>query len=199
MSVSLYDNALIEKLRKWTAGTPIYITSVDESRRLFEILADTTNDKNIKLPLIALSRPGGYSISNKNKRPLTFNASTFQITEARGAKVNIIPLDINYQIDVYTRYLEEADEYARNLIFNIVNYPKLTVILPYEDLGIKHDANIRLVSDVDDNSDIPQRLISGQFTRFTLKFNIDDAYLFDVRIHDNISITSNAEAIEKAE
>ena len=132
-----------------------------------------------------------YKISNKNKRPLSFNGNTFQVNESRGAKVNIVPIDITYQLDVYARYLEEADEYARNLVFNIINYPKLTVDLPYESLGIKHDANIRLISDVEDNSDIPQRLIPGQFTRFTIGLNIDDAYLFDVRVQDNVSISDS--------
>lgn len=189
MSVSLYDDALLNKFKKWTAGAPVFLTGVNETTRLFEVLSDKTNDQPIKLPLIALSRPGGYRISNKNKRPLSFNGHTFQATEARGAKVNIVPIEISYQIDVYARYLKEADEYARNLVFNIINYPKLTVELPYESLGIKHDANIRLTSEIDDNSDIPQRLIPGQFTRFTLGINIDDAYLFDVRVQDNISIT----------
>ena len=199
MSISLYDNALLRKFNKWTAGSPAMLTGVDETTRLFEVLSDKSGDKPIKLPLITLSRPGGYSILNKNKRPLTFNANTFQITESRGAKVNIVPIEISYQIDVYARYLEEADEYARNIIFNVINYPKLTVDIPYENIGIKHDANIRINSDIENNSDIPQRLISGQFTRFTITINIDDAYLFDVRIHDNLSITSNEEAIEKAE
>ncbi|MBO5711334.1 MAG: hypothetical protein J6R47_00710, partial [Acholeplasmatales bacterium] len=101
---------------------------------------------------------------------------------------NAIPIGIAYQLDIYTRYLEEADEYARNFIFNIINYPKLTIELPYESQGIKHDANIRITSDIDDNSDIPERLIPGQFTRLTLGINIDDAYLFDVRVKDNLSI-----------
>ena len=189
MSVSLYDNALFKKFSKWTAGTPPMLTGVNETTRLFEVLSDKSNDRPIELPLIALSRPGGYTISNKSKRPLTFNGNTFQANELRGAKVNVVPIEISYQIDVYARYMEEADEYARNLVFNIINYPKLTIELPYESLGIKHDANIRLISEIDDNSDIPQRIIPGQFTRFTLGINIDDAYLFDVRIQDNISIS----------
>ena len=55
---------------------------------------------------------------------------------------------------------------------------------------LSHDANIRVTSDVEDNSDIPERLIPGQFTRLTLGISIDDAYLFDVRIKDNLSIKS---------
>jgi hypothetical protein len=188
MAVRFYDEALLQKLHKWAANSPLTITGVNETRRLFEVIADSTNDRPIKLPLIALSRNAGYAISNKYKQPLSYNANTLTQTAETGTKLNAIPIRIPYQIDIYTRYLEEADEYARNIIFNIVNYPKLTVEIPYMDSGYTHDANIRLTTDLDDNSDIPERLIPGQFTRLTLGIDIDDAYLFDVRVKDNLSI-----------
>lgn len=188
MAVRFYDEALLAKLKYWTAGLNVFLTGVNESRRFFEVLADTGNDESIKLPLIALSRPGGYSIQNKNQRPLAHAGSTYIVNRERGGYVNAIPISINYQIDIYTRYLAEADEFARNIIFNIINYPKLNIEIPYEDLGITHDANIHINSEVEDNSDIPERLIPGQFTRLTLNIVIDDAYLFDVRITNNIEI-----------
>ena len=43
-------------------------------------------------------------------------------------------------------------------------------------------------SDISDNSDIPERLISGQFTRYTIQLEIDDAYLFDIRYRDVYSL-----------
>ena len=193
MSVKLYDDALQHKLNKWVANTPITITGVNQTKRLFEVISDTKNDTPIKLPLIALSRNGGYVILNKNKRPLTFNGVVMAKTKEKGVSLNVVPIGISYQLDIYTRYLEEADEYARNLVFNIINYPKLNVNIPYEDLGITHDANIRLTTDVEDNSDIPERLIEGQFSRLTLTIEIDDAYLFDVRIKDNLSLFTGFE------
>ena len=191
MGVRLYDEALLEKLKKWTAGTQTMLTGVNETRRLFEVLADKLNDKNIQLPLIALSRSGGYTILNKNQRPLAHHGNALLVNDQRGAILNAIPISIQYQLDIYTRYLDEADEYARNFIFNIINYPKLNIQIPYENLQVlSHDANIKVTSDVEDNSDIPERLIPGQFTRLTLGISIDDAYLFDVRIKDNLSIKS---------
>lgn len=188
MAVMLYDDALLAKLQKWTADTDVTITGISETRRLFEVVLDKNNDKPIKLPLIALRRNGGYSILQKYKQPRSYNAPTQIRTEGGGAKLNAIPISISYQIDIYARNLAEADEYARNIVFNIVNYPKLQVEIPYEDCGLVHDANIRLNSDVEDNSDIPERLIPGQFTRFTIGIDIDDAYLWDVRIKENISL-----------
>ena len=188
MAVRFYDEALLKKFQKWTADTQVQLTSINETRRLFEVVADKTNDKPIQLPLIALSRNGGYTIQEKYKQPRSYNGSALVVTTDSGAKLNAIPIGISYQIDIYARHLAEADEYARNIVFNIINYPKLNIEIPYEDSGLTHDANIRLVTDVEDNSDIPERLISGQFTRFTIGIDIDDAYLFDVRVKDNLSI-----------
>lgn len=188
MAVRFYDDALLAKFKKWTADTQVQLTGVNETKRLFEVVLDKQNDKPIQLPLIAISRNGGYSIQERYKQPRSYNGSTMIQNPDTSAKLNAIPIGISYQIDIYTRELAEADEYARNIVFNIINYPKLNIEIPYEDSGLTHDANIRLVTDVEDNSDIPERLISGQFTRFTIGIDIDDAYLFDVRVKDNLSI-----------
>lgn len=199
MAVRFYDEALLAKFNRWTADTQVQLTGVNETKRLFEVVSDNANDATIKLPLIALSRSGGYSIQEKYKQPRSYNGSKMIVTTDSGAKLNAIPIGISYQIDIYTRYLAEADEYARNIVFNIINYPKLTIEIPYEDTGLQHDANIRLTTDVEDNSDIPERLIPGQFTRFTIGIDIDDAYLFDIRIKDNMSLIVDRVSSSEAE
>lgn len=188
MSLSLYDNALIQKFSRWTKDTQISLTGVNQSSRLFSRIADENHDKELKLPIIAISRPGGFQIFDKYKQPKSYTGITYAYSDNISSLVNAIRIGIPYQIDVYTRYQEEADEYIRNIVFNIINYPKIQVELPYEKLGSIHDVNIRITSEVEDNSDIPERLIPGQFTRYTLGINMDDAYLFDVRVKDNVSL-----------
>ena len=75
MSAYFYDEALLRKLQNWTRGTNITITGVNDTRRLFEVVADTTNDKPVQLPLVTLSRNGGYTILNKQRRPITFDGT----------------------------------------------------------------------------------------------------------------------------
>jgi hypothetical protein len=188
VAVRFYDEALLKKFQKWTAGTEMTIFGVNDTKRLFEVLADKNNDTEIKLPIIAISRNAGFTIKQKNKEFASYNGLPMIDLGTGAGKLNTIPISVDYQLNIYTRYLEEADEYARNIVFNIVNYPKLTIEIPYEGSKLIHDANIRLQSEVEDNSDIPERLISGQFIRLTMGLNIDDAYLFDVRLKDNISI-----------
>lgn len=193
MGVRLYDEALLAKLQGWTRNTKLNITGVNDTRRVFQVIGDKTNDEPIKLPLITLSRPAGYEILNTNKKMLTFDGALIGVSEKYGKQLNAVPILINYQLDVYAKYLAEADEYARNLVFNIINYPKVTITLPYNDSKFEHDSNIRLLSEVQDNSDVPERLIPGQFTRLSLSITIDDAYLFDIRVRDNISIDTEIE------
>lgn len=184
MSIRLYDDAFIKKLQSWTKGTNVSVVGPNETKRLFEMIADEGNDSPIKLPIISLKRPGGFTILHTTKRPLSFDGLVVDATTEKTKQINAIPISIPYQIDIYTRYLEEADEYIRNLVFNIINYPKLDIVIPYYDEGRTHVSNIRIAGDVEDNSDIPERLISGQFTRYSIKIEIDDAYLFDIKYRD---------------
>lgn len=193
MSATIYDVCLLNKLKKWIKDDKLKITGVDETRRLFEYIADVTNDKPIELPLITLRRSSTMNILSTAKKPLTFDGWRKNNTGERGDQLNAIPIQLNYQIDIYTRYLEEAEEYVRNFVFNIINYPKLTIEIPYNNSRILHDCNIRLETEISDNSDIPERFVAGQFTRKTISIYIDDAYLFDYRTKDTLKIEGDVE------
>jgi len=188
MSVTLYDNALADKLNYWIGGSNLQLYTVEETRRLWQINADQNNDQPLKLPLIALARKPGYLINEKTKQPRTYAGVKTAVNESSNITLMTIPITIEYQIDILTRYLDECDSITRNLIFNIINYPSLKIEIPYENQKLTHSSNIRLQSDVEDNSDIQERLITGQFTRNTLTINIDDAFLFDVRVRNNSKI-----------
>lgn len=197
MSVKLYDDALVQKFSAWTKDTNISVLGPSDTRRLFEMIADEGNDEPIKLPIISIKRSGGFQILDLGKRPLSFDGATLDANYDKASQLNAIPISIPYQIDVYTRYLNEADEYIRNLVFNIINYPKLDIVIPYNKENRVHFSNIRLTGNVEDNSDVPERLISGQFTRQTLPIVIDDAYLYDVRYRDVYSIEFVTEMKDK--
>ena len=188
MSVGLYDKALTEKLSKWISDTNMKITSPEETRRLFSYRADINNDGPIQLPLIALRRGKNISVLNTSKKPTTFDGYTVEANDKLIKSLSNVPIQIEYQIDIYTRHLSEADEYVRNFVFNIINYPQLVVQIPYNDVNFEHISNIRMASDIQDNSDIQERLIAGQFSRFTIGLMIDDAYLWSVPVRRNLTV-----------
>ena len=63
------------------------------------------------------------------------------------------------------RRFEEGDEYLRNFVFNFVNYPKMTIMLPYNDANIEHICYTRLDNTLSDTSNISQKLFPDAFTR----------------------------------
>lgn len=196
MSAYIYDEALLEKLKFWTDKTEVHLYGPDDSRRLFEIISDMNDDKPLQLPIISLSRRGGYEIINKNSRPLTRSGARTLVDDFQSyINQNAIPISIPYRIDVYCRYYKEADAYMRDIIFNIINHPTFKIIIPYKGVNYPHHANIRVVGDVDDNSGIPERLIPGQFTRLTIDVSVDDAYLWDIKITPTVSFDADGSVV----
>ena len=53
------------------------------------------------------------------------------------------------------------------------------------NLNIKHIANIRLLSTISDTSSITERIFSGQFTRWTIQFELHDAFMFSIPYRKN--------------
>lgn len=185
MGVRLYDEAILNKITKWVKDPNMKILRPDEVTELFRIRADINKDKPLTLPLIALSRDKEIEILSTEKQSKTFSGFTIQKNEKCSMLLNAIPIKIGYQLDIYTRFIDEADEYIRNFVFNLINLPNVEITIPYNDVNLKHKSTIQLDSSVVDNSDIPQRLFTDQFTRFTIRFTVDDAYLFSVPVKEN--------------
>lgn len=206
MSIRLYDEAFLNKIKSWVKDPNMTITSPDETRRYFEYKADVNNDKPIELPLIAVRRARQVDILNPYKTTVSSGGRKLhghhilnesgEIESCKVALLNAIPIALAYQVDIYTRYAEEADEYLRNFIFNFVNYPKLEIEIPYNDQKRLHTCTMSLVNQADDNSDIAERLIPGQFTRWTLGVRINDAYMFSVPIRTPYHIENSSVEVE---
>lgn len=207
MGIRFYDEAISNKIANWVKDPNLKILKPDEATRLFELTADRKKDNVLTLPLISISRNRDVEILTPQKQPKTFdgffpNKLDLNRLDANFDKldstknpdmsipINVIPIQIGYQIDIYTKGIAEADEYIRNFVFNLINYPKLIVELPYNDLRVRHESNISLESSITDNSDIREHLFADQFVRFTLKIFITDAYLFSIPTKEPVSIES---------
>lgn len=188
MSVRLYDDALVKKIKNWVKDENVRILSPDETLELFQKTANDKNDDPISLPIISLTRSREVDLDHPHKKMMTFDGMMLDATIDKSLQIDAIPMTLNYQLDIYTRYKYEADEYMRNFVFNLVNHPKVKVVLPYNDINYTHYSNIRLIPTIEDNSDVPNRLVSDQFTRWTISFTIDDAYLFSLPYKSNVHI-----------
>lgn len=187
MSLDLYDNGILAKFENWTSNTSLHVYGPNDTRSLIELTMDEKNDKPIQLPILSISRSGGYQILNANKKVMTYDGLMTESNVDKSVSLNAIPIHITYQIDVWCRYMKEADAYMRDVVFNIINHPTIKIMLPYNNIRIEHNSTMRIVTDVLDNSEL-NRLSIGQYTRLSIGVGIDDAYIWDTRIRDNISV-----------
>lgn len=205
MACRYYDDLIVAKLKKWLPdNSTLRVLKPDESKRLFELTANDNADEQFKLPLIAVSRNNDIELLSTVKSPKSFDGLTLISDQDKKSlrnmenlkgddfeaalkripvgvyQFNVIPIKLEYQLDIYTKTYEEGDEYVRSFLFKLINNPTIKIVIPYNDAQIEHIANIRVLSTVSDTSAISERIFSGQFTRWTIQLELQDAFLFSV-------------------
>ena len=96
MATELYDKAFVDKLKAWTNNTNIRVMTADNTKRLYEVLADESGDKDIKLPLITLRRNGGYTMYVPRRQTLSYDGETYKGSPERSLQINAIPIKLEY-------------------------------------------------------------------------------------------------------
>lgn len=125
------------------------------------------------------------------KTPKSYAGLKIRQTEAETLLFNAIPVRPQYQLDIYTKTAEEGDEYLRQYLFKLINNPVIKITVPYNGVDIEQIANIRVLNTVSDTSEISERLFPGQFNRWTIQLEIQDAFLYDVPYRKNWKLYVN--------
>lgn len=193
MAVTYYDDAIVHKLKTWIPdNSTLRVLKPDESKRLFAVKADDSNDAPPKLPIIALSRKPELELISNIKQQRSFDGLRLTSRLVPGkvipnatAVLNVIPIKVEYQLDIYTKTQEACEEYVRNFLFKLINNPLLVIKIPYNNMDVHHTANIRVLPTVSDTSDIAERIFPGQFTRWTIQFELQDGFLFTIPYRQN--------------
>lgn len=191
MAIRYYDEAIANKINSWlpkSKNRKIQVLKPDEVKRLFSIEADERNDKPIQLPLIAISRETQIDVMHPTKRAMSFDGMMLKSDGKHTLQLDAVPISLTYQLDIYTRHFDEGDELLRELIFKIINNPQLTITLPYNNQNLIQVCAMKMQGQVEDTSSISERLFSGQFTRWTLRLDIDGAYLYSIPYVDNVKV-----------
>lgn len=193
MSAYLYDEAIVNAFRDWVGDQNITIEAPD---RLFSYRARTATTKDaVVLPVVSLERVG-VQIVNTSRTPLSADGIIKEVKENKLFKLRAVPIRLNYQLDVYTRYRKECDNLMREFIFKLINNPTLIIEIPYGGSTYTHKFNIRIGEEVIDNSDIMQHFETGEYFRQTLEIYIDDAYMFSYNSKEALEINPNEIAVE---
>lgn len=160
--------------------------------------------------MVTLSRSKDLELLSTVKQEKSFNGlrilSHARLGSGKPAQIpigvtptlNVIPIKAEYQLDIWTKTKEEGSEYLRNFLFKLINNPLLIIQVPYNNFDVRHTANIRVMPNVADTSDISARVFPGQFHKWTIQFELQDAFLFSVPYRKNWSfITPDIELSEK--
>ena len=166
MAARYYDDAIIYKIKRWLPdNSNLRILKPEETKRFYMTKADDQNDRAFQLPMIALYRNKDIQILSNIKQNRSFTGLKLIGDDIKTLHMNIIPIKLNYQLDIYTKTYEEGDEYIRNFLFKLINNPVIIITIPYQNSQIQHIANIRVLDTVSDTSDVAEHLFPGQFTR----------------------------------
>ena len=173
MSVKSYDDAIIDKFREIFNDETISILPVENAIRFSAQL----RKDDVTFPMISTTRLG-YSLRNSD---VNFNAKMIGGFVGRnGLNDNIfeqvLPIRIEYQLDVFTVDRESCDEIVRELVFFLHQHPTLKAHFEY-GLDVDHNFNLFLNDDIVDNSDTVDHYDKGVLFRNTLTFYTDDAVL----------------------
>lgn len=194
MALNYYDDAIIHKLKSWIPDTSrLRVLKSDESDRFFQLRADDNDDREPELPMITLSRSPDIELLSNIKQERSFNGlrildhTTKEAIPTTTAVFNVIPIKVQYQIDIYTKLKAEGDEYLRNFAFKLINNPLLIIEIPYNNFDIRHTANIRVLPTLSDTSDITERKFKGQFSRHSIQLELQDGFLFSIPYKQNWS------------
>ena len=207
MAIRYYDDLVVKKIQRWIPeASKLRVLHPDESKKLFELTAEDTKDKAFALPLISISRKDELELLSTVKSPKSYDGIRLipsdQLTDFSGLKgdayrkaratipegtysFNVIPIRPEYQLDIYTKTAEECEEYVRTFLFKLINNPLMRIEIPYNNQKLEHTTYIRLLSNIANTSAISERLFSGQFTRWTIQFELHDAFLFSIPYRKN--------------
>jgi hypothetical protein len=207
MAIHYYDDLVVAKLRRWLPeASSLHVLHPDETKKFFELTAEDTKDSPFQLPMIAVSRKDELELLSTVKGPKSFagfklvpEGQTSDLSNLKGDaytkalaaipdgtyQLNVIPIRPEYQLDIYAKTAIECEEYVRTFLFKLINNPLLQIEIPYNDLHIEHTAYIRILSNIANTSSISERVFSGQFTRWTIQFELHDAFLFSIPYRRN--------------
>ena len=183
MAINYYDEAITQKIKGWLAdSSKLRVLSPDESTRLIQLNAEDTNDKPLKLPLIAISRNKDIEIESAIKQNKSFDGLIIDQDDITTTTVhlNVIPVKTTYQLDIYAKKRIEADEYVRQYLFKLINNPQIIIEIPCNGYIIRHTANLRVLNTVSDTSDISTHIFPGQFYKWTIQLELQDGFLFSI-------------------
>jgi len=179
MNVSDYDNSMVTKIKDVFSNTVYANTDI-----AFEESARINGDKP-KVPLVSLWRTSWKLDSvNYNEKSLRSGRYTKTDMESlRSKDLRSLPIEINYQMDVWGTKRTSVDQLVKELIFFFYRSPNLLVIFNEQKSDIQFsnsDSWVEVEPDFDEGTDPSSFQDKGPIFRTTIELILKNAMLFEI-------------------
>lgn len=183
MAVYFYDQALVDRTRKVLKDQDVHIIT---NEKMFTKSKDKLD--NPIFPAVSYTRDG-YSLTTVGKNFSLYRRGRLE-NDGTGKlyQTKSLPIEINYQCDVWTRTRESNDELTRELLWFFTYYPEHTIHLSYDGFERNTKFHVFLGDEIVDNSAINEFEDIGQYYRSSFTLRIDEAQLFLVNSSDYTKI-----------
>lgn len=199
MSIYLYEESIINKMREITGDDRIIITPSDN---IVNIIPRIANDE-LKLPLIHVIR-NNWKISNTNSHGMKMNGNInnnfpmfdngSNIIDGKIHRLHTIPITFSHTFEVWTKTRKENDEMIRELIWFFKTMPEFKVKIPY-GLNIEHVFTLDIQPDIIDNTSVISHKDSGELFLQAVITTCSDAYLWKSSSSNPTCIEINTELV----
>lgn len=190
MSVYLYDESVVNRLREITQDQRIHIIDPNQA---VTFLAQFDYDK-VNLPAIVVSR-GPVQLLDYRNQVVALKGQTVRRNSDNNlyVKAQLIPMRIEWNIDVFTVDRYSCDEIVRELVFYFTQQPRFEVKVPY-DLNIIQNFDVLLDTSIVDNTDLINFPNTGERFRETLTIYTENAHMYSS--HRQYPTSTQPEVVE---
>lgn len=200
VSVYAYDLAVVNDFRARFKQPPVSYSDVNSNvvmagpDQAFQVLGQMDNDK-IVMPFISVQRLN-WQLNLDRQMSQTFIGDRIVMQnpdnplERLEVRAQVIPITINWQLDVWTKDRITNDALVREILWYYHLRPTLLVNVLH-GLNMKHTFNIMFNSEIEDNSDIHNQNNRGNIVRSTLSFFAEDCYLWKAHHQPIVGIDVN--------
>lgn len=176
MSVYLYEKSLIKVIREVTGDSRIHVIGPDNA---LSFISRLSKDK-FQLPAVILSR-GSVRLQEYKNQVVALKGQTARIEdEGYVVKAQLLPVHVDWKVDVYSPDRFTCDEIVRELVFYFVTHPRFVVEVPY-NLGIDQNFDVLVEDEIEDNTDLVDFDNTGECFRETITIYTENAHMFSSR------------------
>lgn len=196
-SINLYDAAVAKKIQLWLGDErKVRVLKPEETTRFYQLVSEEKKDGKVELPAVMLSRDKDIELLLNIKNPKSFDGKTLINNDDYTLKSNVIPIKIEYQLNIFTKEMNQGLNYVRELVFKLINNPTFEIEIPDRELNLRFRTNMRVLSTISDISETSERVFPGQFTVWSLRIELQDAHFFSFPLKNNFKIDGISVQIE---